>query len=48
MQGLSLVVGRSSKITQNFPKIIYIGLPYSEADRSSNARSELKKIINNY
>ena len=35
-----------SKITQNYPKNLYIRQPYSEADRSSNARSELKTIIN--
>ena len=37
-----------SKITQNYPKILYNSQPYSEADRSSNTRSELKTIINNY
>ncbi len=37
-----------SKMIQNDPKIIYNSQPYSEADRSSNARSELKTIINNY
>jgi len=39
----------SQKLPKMFPKINFLlGQPYSEADRSSNARSELKTIKDNF